>query len=604
MVTATAWKACTRASAERPVLNDEALRHARELRTRSQTAIAILDDQGSVVFAEATERHLQSKRAIGCPADPIVWSLKVIEKYCDPSAEFHIATSWSKRFVTTLNLFNFFGFLNQNPDSGASKLFRRLMKAQLPDHNMTWMFRKMVASNIQTGSTFERNLRVNFNVNKIANHRFDHHLCHAASGVYASGFDDALCLVVDGMGEKGGVSYYTFSENGLHLKGTHVGPESLGFFYVFITHLCDFEPLHGEEWKVMGLAAYGKENQKYRSLLDELLSVSGSTIKAKSGPARVDKIFKTIHADINTAEDSFQRRADLAHTGQQLFTEYMLSLINNIQSVSTSNNLVFAGGCALNSSFNGKVVANTRFENLYVPSAPGDDGTSLGAAYLAFKKDNPGKNPPKALLSPYLGSEITDKEIEGFINFSGYEKVRRCPGAVHLEAAKLLAQGKLIGWAQGRAEFGPRSLGNRAILADPRTEQMKETINARVKFREEFRPFAPSILAEYGEAYFENYQQSPYMERTLRFREEVKSTVPAVVHVDGTGRLQTVRKEWNEKYHQLISAFHELTGVPVILNTSFNVMGKPIIHSFNDALTVFFNSGLDALVVNDYVIYK
>lgn len=568
-------------------------------------AITILNDKGEVVFAEATERYLQTKRAMGCPADPIVWSQKIIEKYCDPSAEFHIATSWSKKYVKTINRLNFFGFLNQNPDSGANKLlFRRLIKTQLPDHNLVWMTRKMLASNIQTGSTFERNLRVNFKVNKIVNHQFEHHLCHAASGVYASGFDDALCLIVDGMGEKGSISYYTFDNNELKLQGMHVGFESLGFFYAFLTYLCDFEPIEGEEWKVMGLAAYGKVNQKYRALLDEILSVSGGKIKFKSTPEKMDQIFKTIHTDINTASDSFVRRADLAHTGQQLFSEYVLALIHSIQSVTSSKNLVFAGGCALNSSFNGKIVPNTRFEQLYVPSAPGDDGTSLGAAYLAFKKDNPGKKLPKALLSPYLGSEITDKEIKGFIEFSGYEKIKHCPGTVHQETAKLLAQGKLIGWAQGRAEFGPRSLGNRAILADPRTDQMKEAINARVKFREEFRPFAPSILAEYGEAYFENYQSSPYMERTLKFKEEAKHKVPAVVHVDGTGRLQTVRKEWNEKYHQLITAFHELTGVPVVLNTSFNVMGKPIIHSFNDALTVFFNSGLDALVVNDYIIYK
>jgi carbamoyltransferase len=176
--------------------------------------------------------------------------------------------------------------------------------------------------------------------------------------------------------------------------------------------------------------------------------------------------------------------------------------------------------------------------------------------------------------------------------------------AVARRAAELLANGKIIGWVQGRAEFGPRALGNRSILADPRPADMKEKINARVKFREEFRPFAPSILHEHGDEYFHDYQESPYMERTLTFREEVRDRVPSVVHVDGTGRLQTVRKEWNPRYYELIEEFFRLTGVPLILNTSFNVMGKPIIHSVEDAIAVFYTTGLDALVIEDMLVQK
>jgi carbamoyltransferase len=161
-----------------------------------------------------------------------------------------------------------------------------------------------------------------------------------------------------------------------------------------------------------------------------------------------------------------------------------------------------------------------------------------------------------------------------------------------------------VGWVQGRAEFGPRALGNRSILADPRDPQMKDRINARVKFREEYRPFAPSILHEHGPAYFRDYQESPYMERTLAFLPEAEAKVPAVVHVDRTGRLQTVKKEWNPRYHELISCFHQRTGVPLILNTSFNVMGKPIIHTVEDALAVFFTCGIDVLVIEDLVFLK
>lgn len=224
---------------------------------------------------------------------------------------------------------------------------------------------------------------------------------------------------------------------------------------------------------------------------------------------------------------------------------------------------------------------------------------------MAYHKDNPdAKVTYDRMQSPYLGSEIKDEEIKGFIQFSGHTRYKHLPGEICRETAKHLAEGKLVGWVQGRSEFGPRALGNRSILADPRSKGMKDHINARVKFREEFRPFAPSILEEYGDEYFENYQQSPYMERTLCFRKEVMEKVPAVVHMDRTGRLQTVSKDMNAKYYELIDAFRCITGIPVLLNTSFNVMGKPIVHSFNDALMVFFNSGLDVLVVNDYLFEK
>lgn len=171
-------------------------------------------------------------------------------------------------------------------------------------------------------------------------------------------------------------------------------------------------------------------------------------------------------------------------------------------------------------------------------------------------------------------------------------------------AAEALASGAIVGWVQGRAEFGPRALGNRSILADPRDPAMKDRINALVKFREEYRPFAPAILDRYGDEYFEDYQESPYMERALRFRKEVADRVPAVVHADGTGRVQTVKREWNERFYELIAAFYGLTGIPLVLNTSFNIMGKPIIHSVEDALGLFYTTGMDVLVIEDYLLEK
>jgi len=296
--------------------------------------------------------------------------------------------------------------------------------------------------------------------------------------------------------------------------------------------------------------------------------------------------------------------ADLACTGQAVFEDVMTELLDNLHAYGISDNLAMAGGCALNSAYNGRILERTPFTRLHVPSAPADDGSALGAAYQAYHEDHPEAGAPCRTLSPYLGSSMSTATLEQMGRFGGFQKVVRGTEDVDRRAAALLAEGKIIGWVQGRAEFGPRALGNRSILADPRPRDMQDRINARVKFREQFRPFAPSVLDEHGPQYFEHYQTSPYMERTLRFRPEVRDRVPAVVHVDGTGRLQSVRREWNPRYYALIDAFYGRTGVPMVLNTSLNVMGKPIVHSVEDALGMFFTSGLDALVIEDVLIEK
>jgi carbamoyltransferase len=267
-----------------------------------------------------------------------------------------------------------------------------------------------------------------------------------------------------------------------------------------------------------------------------------------------------------------------------------------------SPNLVLTGGCALNSSYNGKILQRSRFRALHVPSAPADDGNALGAAWLAYAEDHPEWQPEPGVLSPYLGSPVSTEPMERMTAFE--PRLQHLGEGVVEAAADILAQGKLVGWVQGRAEFGPRALGNRSILADPRPADAKDLLNAKVKYRETFRPFAPSILAEHGPDWFEDYQDSPYMERTLRWRDGARGKVPAVVHEDGTGRLQSVTEDRNPRYHALISAFARRTGVPVLLNTSFNVMGKPILHTAEDAVLMFYTTGLDALVVEDWLLTK
>lgn len=296
--------------------------------------------------------------------------------------------------------------------------------------------------------------------------------------------------------------------------------------------------------------------------------------------------------------------ADLAHTGQVVFSQVCEELLTNFSRCGGSGNLVYTGGCALNSAWNGRILERTPFEELYVFPAPADDGNALGAALLAYYEDHPPSEAPGRIRSPYLGSRMSGAALDRLDRFSGIPLTRLKPEEIPEAGARLLADGKILGWVQGRAEFGPRALGNRSILADPRRADVKEALNDRVKFREEFRPFAPSILHELGPEYFEDYQRSPYMERALRFRAEVRDKVPGVVHVDGTGRLHSVEREMNERFHDLIAAFHRLTGVPLVLNTSFNVMGKPIIHSVEDAVAVFYTTGLDALIIEDILIEK
>nr|WP_305908122.1 carbamoyltransferase C-terminal domain-containing protein [Methylomarinum sp. Ch1-1]MDP4520930.1 carbamoyltransferase C-terminal domain-containing protein [Methylomarinum sp. Ch1-1] len=269
-----------------------------------------------------------------------------------------------------------------------------------------------------------------------------------------------------------------------------------------------------------------------------------------------------------------------------------------------SKQLALAGGCALNSAFNGQIVERTGFERVHIPSAPADDGTALGAAWLALRQDNPSVALGGAALTPYLGSTIPDAALQQFKKYNRSLKVRHLPDSLCHTVARLLTDGDLIAWVQGRAEFGPRALGNRSILADPRRASTKDRINATIKFREQFRPFAPALLAECAEDFFDHSQSSPYMDKTLSIRADKRDSLAAVCHVDGTGRLQTVTKEFNPRFYQLIVEFHRLTEVPALLNTSFNVMGKPMVHSLEDALAVFLTSGLDHLVINDYLISK
>jgi carbamoyltransferase len=569
--------------------------------TYHDSALAVIDDQGEVLFAEATERCLQNKRALNCPPDQLFHVPELLAQFCPDADEFVISINWLKKrpfyesVMSGLSILSAPGLLK----TGIKKLRSPLPNFQL--HHMMACQRNSIAG---AGLNLVRTIREKYPECRITFADYDHHLTHAATACYSSPFEEAACAVIDSWGERGAMAFYRYKNRRLErlYEAKGHGTASLGVYYMKITELCGFDWLKGEEWKVMGLAPYGKLNQELYDLLCSTVSVLGFDCRHSSSQlfdklARLDRYQRG-------RQDPIEQAADIAYTGQYFFAETVSRLLSHLYEVTRCDNLALAGGCALNSSHNGNITRLTPFRRLHVPSAPADDGCALGAAWLSYHAERSEGCPPPKLLTPYTGAAIEDEAVARLVRYNRSLHIEHLPGRVCEQTAALLAQGKLVGWIQGRAEFGPRALGNRSILADPRSAATQDLINEKIKFRETFRPFAPSILHEFGARYFENYQESPYMDKTLKIRPEMQARIAAVCHVDGTGRLQTVKEEWNPRFYRLLNHFHRLTDVPVLLNTSFNVMGKPLVHALEDAIAVFLTTGLDVLVINDYLISK
>jgi carbamoyltransferase len=570
------------------------------------SAIAIVCPQGRVVFAEATERPLQYKRAMNIPPDYSPRALELLEEYCDVDCELVVATTWSK-------------YARLAARSSKQEIKKRgqqivQMFGSFPEMlRSSQSFQQFAASShlkamsaVGPGLLYDAGRVEGRQGRSIIRRSYDHHLTHAATAAFTSGLDDAVCAIVDGVGEEGSSACFRYRSGHLTKLQQDSGASSgsLGLFFQWVCDWCGFGYFGGEEWKVMGLAAYGKRDEDLYQLLHQLIHVDGLQIHTCS-PMLQLRIFRKLHQIRRRASAPPLLAADIALAGQRVFTDVMVELLENLYNLGHSDKLILGGGCALNSSTNGLILERTRFKHLHVFSAPSDDGNAIGAALLAYFEDHPEALPSCGFSSPYLGSRMDREVVDRLVRYGYPAHIQSfSPDACVKKAAGLLSDGKIIGWIQGRAEFGPRSLGNRSILADPRSPDIKDIINTRVKFREEFRPFAPSVLHEFGDSLFENYQESPYMERTLMFRSSVIAKVPGVVHKDGTGRVQTVKESWNPRFYQLIRAFYESTGVPLLLNTSFNVMGKPISHSVEDVVAVFFTTGIDALFIDNICIEK
>ena len=429
----------------------------------------------------------------------------------------------------------------------------------------------------------------------------DHHLAHAISAYSYSGFDNSAVVVMDGRGAWEASSIWHGHDGRLDHVLTIPWPNSLGLFYAQFTQYLGFVP-NSDEWKVMGLAPYGQPGinlSEFISTNHDLYKVNAPLLfERKNGVSAIARRLGPERTPESEIDDSFK---NVAFAVQDACEVAMLGLVKLALQKTNSRNLCLAGGVALNSKANGKIQASGIVDKIFVQPAASDDGVALGAVFAPYL-DNGGRLPMKPLRHAYLGPEFSDAEIEKALRTY---KIR----AVKLEniaatTAEMLANGKIIGWFQGRMEFGPRALGHRSILADPRDPEMNAKVNNAVKFREWWRPFAPSMLKEVAGEYLEYACDSPYMILTNPVRPEKRDIIPSVTHVDGSARPQTVEKEINPLYWNLINEFGKRTGVPVLMNTSFNLRGEAIVNTPTDAIRTFFSSGMDALVIGSYLVEK
>lgn len=451
----------------------------------------------------------------------------------------------------------------------------------------------------------------------------DHHLAHLSSAFHVSPFEEATVVSIDGFGDFSSAGWGLGRGSEVGLDGQIYFPHSLGIFYEALTQFVGF-PHYGDEYKVMGLAPYGEP--KYLAQMREIVKVQrdgeyrlnldyfnhhredvafswegGAPVKGCLFTPAMEELLGPARVGTDPLE---QRHRDLARSIQAMYEEAFFELINSLQDQHGSKSICLAGGCAMNSVANGKVRRQSGFERVYVQSAAGDAGGAIGAAMVAWHQGGGARN--FTMNHAYWGPSFDEDEIASTLaaHAGDIEKADCSPTIVADEqelyawTARAIADGKVIGWFQGRLEWGPRALGNRSILGDPRRADMKDILNSKIKRRESFRPFAPSVLEELVPDWFEEDDDVPFMMQVFQIREERRKQVPAVTHVDGSGRLQTVSKKTNPRYHGVISAFNALTGVPMVLNTSFNE-NEPIVCTPEQALECFLRTEMDVLVLGN-----
>ena len=441
----------------------------------------------------------------------------------------------------------------------------------------------------------------------------EHHMSHAAHTFFTSPFDEASILTVDGVGEWSTTTFGTGQDTSIKLISDIRWPHSVGLLYSAFTYFLGFKVNEGE-YKLMGLSAYGKPKY-YDKILDELIDLKndGSLhLNMKYFAFTHDKVMTNQNfSDLfgisprNHDSEPTQLHYDIAASAQLILEDILLKMANHVYKKTKMKNLCLGGGVALNGVANYRILNEGPFEKIHIPPSPGDAGSAIGCAqylyYCHLKNKRILENNSDMIKNNiYVGPSYSNDEIKLFLDKNNipHEFLETSP--LLKKTAKLISEGNVVGWYQGKMEWGPRALGNRSILADPRNPNMKDILNEKIKHRESFRPFAPSILEEFVSDYFEINVPSPYMLFVAKIRKPKK--IPAVTHVDGTGRLQSVSKDVNSLYYDLINEFYKITGVPVIINTSMNVMGEPIVNTPEQAYQMILKTDMDYLVLGNHLL--
>lgn len=459
-------------------------------------------------------------------------------------------------------------------------------------------------------------------------HNIEHHLAHIASSYLCSPFTDAVNLSVDGFGDFASSAWGLGVNGKITIDGRVYFPHSLGMFYSALTQYLGF-PHFGDEYKIMGLAPYGQPT--YLPQMRKIVQIQGDgsfklgldyfrhhrenvPYSWDNGSPEVGMLYAPALEELlgparKSDEPLEQKHKDLARSVQGMYEEAFFTLINKLHDRYGGENLTLSGGCAMNSVANGKVVRQSPFKQVYIQSAAGDAGGAIGAALAAAQ--NLGSTQREHMRHAYYGPHYTDHDHDTLLKAEDARiKAALCEVVHYSDEARLcqdtaqaISEGKVIGWFQGRLEWGPRALGNRSILGDPRRANMKDILNEKIKRRESFRPFAPSVLREAVSEWFEEESDVPFMMQVFQVRADKRSLVPATTHADGSGRLQTVEAATNPRYHALISAFRDITGIPAVLNTSFNE-NEPVVCRPQEALDCFLRTKMDVLVLGNWMIRR
>lgn len=568
------------------------------------SSAAIIRD-GKLVAAIEEERFLRIKHWAGVPVESIRFCLK------EAGIRFgeleHIAINLNPR-VNHLRRLLF--ILRRRPDF--KLIFERLRKL-----NKTASIREAIAAGFP-GETMKAEV-----------HHIEHHLSHLASSYLCSPFKDAVNLSVDGFGDFASAAWGPGIDGRMQIDGRVYFPHSLGMFYSALTQFIGF-PHYGDEYKVMGLAPYGEP--RFMEQMRKIVQVQGDgSFKLgldyflhhrekvpytwENGSPEVGTLFAPALEDLlgpARKKDAplEQKHKDIARSVQAMYEEAFFALLNQLHKTYGGENITLSGGCAMNSVANGKVQRMSPFKNVYIQSAAGDAGGAIGAALVAAQQL--GEKAERFHMShAYYGPQFSDAEFKALLDSQAAAIKEAGCSVIEFHdtdnlcraTAQAISEGKVIGWFQGRLEWGPRALGNRSILGDPRRADMKDILNQKIKRRESFRPFAPSILREEVPAWFETEADVPFMMQVFQVREEKRALIPATTHADGSGRLQTVHRDTNPLYYQLISAFRDLTSVPMVLNTSFNE-NEPVVCRPQEALDCFLRTKMDVLVLGKRMVRR